>query len=191
MSAAAFAERRGAGFQTRDASVMVVGRQGGGGGASNRLHRHGGCDDYCHHSKRRRAGISLLARLQPRRPSPTFLRWRRRGPLRLQYWAGPFGSITVGLIAGAATLVIGQFIFATIRSPLPRALMTATFALPAAVAGYHLVLGLSAIGMASDPWRHLFAIIGAIVVGATAWARFIAHPFEKPERIAESGLPQS
>jgi len=31
--------------------------------------------------------------------------------------AGPFGTITIGLIAGAATLVIGQFIFATIRSP--------------------------------------------------------------------------
>ena len=105
--------------------------------------------------------------------------------------AGPFGTITIGLIAGAATLVIGQFIFATIRSPLPRALMTAAFALPAAVAGYHLALGLSAIGMASDPWRHVFAVIGAIVVGSTAWARFSAHPFETPERAAGSDLPQS
>ena len=57
--------------------------------------------------------------------------------------AGPFGTITIGLIAGAATLVIGQFIFATIQSPLPRALMTAAFVLPAAVAGHHLVLGLT------------------------------------------------
>jgi hypothetical protein len=105
--------------------------------------------------------------------------------------AGPFGTIAIGLIAGAATLVIGQFIFAIIRSPLPRVLMTATFALPAAVAGYHLVLGLSAIGMASDPWWHVFAIIGAVVVGSTAWARFIAHPFEKPERAAGSGPAQS
>jgi ethanolamine transporter EutH len=87
--------------------------------------------------------------------------------------------------------VIGQFIFATIRSPLPRALMTVAFALPAAVAGYHLVLGLSAIGMASDPWRHVFAVIGAIMVGSTAWARLVAHPFEKPERAAGSGLQQS
>jgi hypothetical protein len=105
--------------------------------------------------------------------------------------AGPIGTIALGLIAGAATLVIGQFIFATIRSPLPRALMTAAFALPAAVAGYHLVLGLSAIGMASDPWRHVFAVIGAIMVGSTAWARLVAHPFEKPERAAGSGLQQS
>jgi uncharacterized protein (DUF736 family) len=80
------------------------------------------------------------------------------------------------VIAGAATLVLGQFIFATVRSPLPRAPMTTAFALPAAVAGYHLALGLSAIGMTSDPWRHVFAVIGAIVVGSTAWARFTAHP---------------
>jgi hypothetical protein len=53
------------GFQSRDTSAIVVGRQGGGGGASNRLYRHGGCDDYCHHAERCRAGISLLARLQP------------------------------------------------------------------------------------------------------------------------------
>jgi hypothetical protein len=105
--------------------------------------------------------------------------------------AGPFGTITIGLIAGAATLVIGQLIFATIRSPLLRALLTGDFALPAAVAGYHLALGLGAIGMASDPWRHVFAAIGAIVVGSTAWARFIAHPFENPERAAGSDLPPS
>jgi hypothetical protein len=105
--------------------------------------------------------------------------------------AGPFGTITTGLIAGAATLVLGQFIFAAIRSPLPKALMTATFALPAAVVGYHLLLGLSAIGMASDPWRHVFAVLGAVVLGSTAWARFAAHPFEKPERAAGSGPPQS
>ena len=41
--------------------------------------------------------------------------------------AGPFGTIAIGLIAGAATLVVGQFVFATVRSPLPRALMTAAF----------------------------------------------------------------
>jgi hypothetical protein len=105
--------------------------------------------------------------------------------------AGPFGTLTVGLITGATTHLIGQFIFATTRSPLPRVLMTIAFALPAAVAGYHLVLGLNAIGMASDPWRHVFAVIGAVMVGSTAWARLVAHPFEKPERAAGSGLPRS
>jgi len=104
--------------------------------------------------------------------------------------AGPFGTITIGLIAGTATFMIGQFIFAAIRSPLLRTLIAALFASPAALAGYHLVLGLSAIGMASDPWRHVFAVTGAIVVGSTAWAGFTAHPFEKPERAAGSGLPQ-
>jgi hypothetical protein len=112
------------------------------------------------------------------------------GLLAYHTGAGPIGTIALGLIAGAATLVIGQFIFATIRLPLLRTLMTALFALPAALAGYHLALGLTAIGMASDTWRYVFAVIGAIVVGSTAWARFIAHPFEKPERAAGSRPPQ-
>ena len=49
----------------------------------------------------------------------------------------------------------------------------ATFAVPAAVAGYHLLLGLSALGMPSDTWRQVFAIVGAAVVGSTAWARLM------------------
>jgi hypothetical protein len=123
----------------------------------------------------------LLACLQLGRPFPFFAAVTT-GLFAYHAGAGPFGTITTGLIAGAATLAIGQFVFAIIRSPLPKALITVAFALPAAVAGYHLMLGLSTIGMASDLWRHVFAVLGAIVVGSTAWARFMAHPSKKPER---------
>jgi hypothetical protein len=170
---------------------MVVGRQGGGGGASN--------DFIVTEDAMTIAIILSVAGLG-------FLCWLAfnlavhafpfftgvtAGLFAYHSGAGPFGTITIGLIAGAATLVIGQFIFSTIRSPLPRALITAAFALPAAVASYHLALGLSAIGMTSDPWRHVFAVLGAIAVGSTAWARFIAHPFENSERGAGADLPQS
>jgi hypothetical protein len=90
--------------------------------------------------------------------------------------AGPIGGAAIAMAAGAATLVAGQFAFAHSRSTILRTMIAVAFALPAAVAGYHLALGLSAMGMPSDTWRHVFAIIGAVVVGSTAWARLVAQP---------------
>ena len=85
--------------------------------------------------------------------------------------SGPLGAIIVAVIAGAATLVIGQIAFATIRSPLVRAAIAFLFAVPAAIAGYHATLGLAHIGVPSQGWREAFAVLGAIIVGGTAWAR--------------------
>jgi len=46
------------------------------------------------------------------------------------------------------------------------------------MAGYHTVLGLSQIGVPSLLWREVFAWIGAIMIGRTAWARMtiLAEP---------------
>jgi hypothetical protein len=105
--------------------------------------------------------------------------------------AGPIGGAAIAMAAGATTLVAGQFAFARSRSTILRTMIAAAFALPAAVAGYHLVLGLSAMGMPSDTWRHVFAIIGAAVVGSTAWARLVAPPSEQSAgHPAEPPLPQ-
>jgi hypothetical protein len=93
--------------------------------------------------------------------------------------AGPIGGAAIAMAAGATTLVAGQFAFARSRSTILKTTIAAAFALPAAVAGYQLVLGLSAMGMPSDTWRHVFAIIGAAVVGSTAWARLIAQPSDQ------------
>ena len=93
--------------------------------------------------------------------------------------AGPIGGASICIVAGATTLFAGQFAFAHSRSTILRTMISAAFALPAAVAGYHLVLGLSTMGMPSDTWRHVFAIIGAAVVGSTAWARLVAQPSEQ------------
>jgi hypothetical protein len=89
--------------------------------------------------------------------------------------AGPIGAITICLITGAATLVIGQFLFAAVHSTILRTMIAAAFALPAAIAAYQLVLGLGALGIPSDTWRHVLAMIGAAVVGSTAWVRLVAH----------------
>ena len=53
----------------------------------------------------------------------------------------------------------------------PRRAIALLFAAPAAVAGYHATLGVAHIGVPSEAWREVFAVVGAVVVGVTAWAR--------------------
>ena len=88
--------------------------------------------------------------------------------------AGVVGAITVGLLAATITLGIGQFIFAAVTSPLLRAIIALLFAAPAVVAGYYATLGLARIGVPSVIWRDVFAVIGAICVGCTAFVRIAA-----------------
>jgi hypothetical protein len=85
--------------------------------------------------------------------------------------AGPVGAILVGLTVGVATATAGQTISAALRSPLIRIPIALLFALPAAVAGYHATLGLARIGVPAEAWREALALVGAIIVGGTAWAR--------------------
>ena len=88
--------------------------------------------------------------------------------------AGVFGALVVGIVAGALTLALGQVAFAVVRPPILRAAIAAAFAVPAAIAGYHAVLGLLQISVPSLMWREVFAWIGAIFIGGTAWARMTA-----------------
>ena len=81
------------------------------------------------------------------------------------------GAIVVGTVAGVLTLGAAQAAFAIARSPFVRATIALLFAVPAAIAGYHATLGLAQIGVPSAAWREAFAIIGAILVGGTAWGR--------------------
>ena len=85
--------------------------------------------------------------------------------------AGPIVAIAVALFAGAVALILGQVAFATIRSPTIRLAIGALYALPAVLAGFHAVKGLSETGGAGETWALVLASIGAIIVGATAWVR--------------------
>lgn len=87
--------------------------------------------------------------------------------------AGVLGAFAVGLVAGVATLVGGQILFGAIRSTVVRLALAFAFAAPAAIAGYHAILGISTIGVPSETWRQVFAVIGAAIVGFTAAARLI------------------
>ena len=85
--------------------------------------------------------------------------------------AGVVGGILVGFFAGADLLALGQVAFAAVRSPLIRAAIALLFGAPATVAGYHATLGVAHIGVPSEAWREVFAVIGPVVAGVTAWVR--------------------
>jgi len=85
--------------------------------------------------------------------------------------AGLIGAVVVGFLAGSALLVLGQMVFATVRTPWMRVLIGLIYAAPAAVAGYQLCCQLAGIGMSGGAWQQIFAAAGAIVVGLTTFAR--------------------
>jgi hypothetical protein len=97
----------------------------------------------------------------------------------LDHGAG-IGCVLVGLVAGVATCIAGRFAL-TSPNAVIRWLVIAIFTLPAAYAGYSMVLELSAMGVPSTIWRHVFAGFGAVAVGVTTFARLTA-PFDERTR---------
>jgi hypothetical protein len=106
--------------------------------------------------------------------------------------SGVVGAFTVGILAGTATLAIGQVAFATVRTPLVRAAIGLLYAVPAGIAGYHATLGIAHVGIPSEGWRVAFAVLGAILIGGTAWARmtlFVPPPPGESGAKIPSSLP--
>jgi hypothetical protein len=96
------------------------------------------------------------------------------GMMALHGGAGVIGALLIGTAVGVQTLVIGQVTVAMTKSFALRIAIPAAFAVPATVAGYHVVLGLSEIAMSSPTCRELFGCLGAVCVGVAAWMRLIA-----------------
>jgi hypothetical protein len=88
-----------------------------------------------------------------------------------QAGAGPLGAIVVGFAVGGSALMLGQYAFSITRLLIVRLLIRLLFALPAARAGYDVTLVLAYFGVPPGWWRESFAMLGAIAVGCTAWAR--------------------
>ena len=112
------------------------------------------------------------------------------GIYSFQVGAGPFGAIVVGFVAGSTTLVAGQFAFSVARSPIVRLVVGLLFALPATRAGYDVTLAFAHIGVPSEWWREAFAVVGAITVGGTAWARMSIVRNPAPRRGVAPVPPQ-
>ncbi|WFU74211.1 hypothetical protein [Bradyrhizobium sp. CB2312] len=104
------------------------------------------------------------------------------GMATLQSGAGLVGALLIATAGGALTLVLGQVAFAVTRSLALRIAIATAFAVPAAVAGYHVAFAVSHIGVPSLAWREVFACIGALCIGITSWTRLMVlaetRPFE-------------
>jgi hypothetical protein len=105
-----------------------------------------------------------------------------------QAGAGVPGAILLGLAAGAIVLAVGKTALSLARSPFLRTAIALIFAIPAAATGYFTTSGLFGLTGATGGWRVVFAIIGAIVVGATAWQRLATMP---PPDVGDRRRPAS
>ena len=85
--------------------------------------------------------------------------------------AGVLGTPLVAIAAGGMTLAVAQIAFAMTQSLILRAVIAAVFALPATLAGYHLALAMAHFGVPSPVWQQVFACLGAVFIGGTAWTR--------------------
>jgi hypothetical protein len=68
------------------------------------------------------------------------------------------------------------FLFETLRPPILRLAVALIFAIPAAIAGYALIHGITRKSVPSEIWRQIFCIIGGLVVGNSALMRLAAPP---------------
>jgi hypothetical protein len=101
--------------------------------------------------------------------------------------SGVIGALVVGILAGGATLLIGQIAFAAVRTPRARAAIALLYAAPASIAGYHATLGIAQIGVPAEGWREALAVVGAVLVGGTAFARMSSFvPPAVGRRVPES-----
>ncbi|MDB5577733.1 MAG: hypothetical protein JWR80_2909 [Bradyrhizobium sp.] len=78
-------------------------------------------------------------------------------------------AIASGALCALLIVLGGKALAAPSNAPALRAGVLLFFAAPASFAAYHAVLGLTAIVMASDASRTIWAMVAALIVGAAAW----------------------
>jgi hypothetical protein len=94
--------------------------------------------------------------------------------------AGILGAPLAGIAAGGVTLALARMVFATTRSVIIRVIVAALFAVPATLAGYQVAFAISEVGVPSLAWREVFACLGAVFVGGTAWTRLAVCTETRP-----------
>jgi hypothetical protein len=100
--------------------------------------------------------------------------------------AGLLGTPIAAVAAGGMTLALAQIAFAMTQSLVLRAVIAALFTLPAILAGYHVVLAMAQFGVPSLAWQEIFACLGAVLIGGTAWPRLTI--FTEPGPLEPGGV---
>jgi len=99
-----------------------------------------------------------------------------------QTGSGLVGAGLVGLVAAGVAFGILALLFDTLRQPTLRLIVALIFAVPAAVAGYALVYGVTKEAVPSEVWRQIFCIVGGGFVGVSALMRLAAPLDTRPTR---------
>lgn len=86
-----------------------------------------------------------------------------------QSGAGVLGTVGVGLIGALAVFAAGQLSFLLVRSALIRFVVACAFAVPSAVAGYHLASMLSRFSGAEGSWQPIFASVASLIIAHAAF----------------------
>ncbi|BCH29831.1 hypothetical protein MesoLjLc_17610 [Mesorhizobium sp. L-8-10] len=94
--------------------------------------------------------------------------------------AGIPGAVIVGAIAAAMTFGLFQLLLLLARPAWIKLIIILAFVAPAAVAGYHATFGILKLTTPSDTWQIIFATVGAIAVGITAFMRLIMMATPEP-----------
>ena len=95
---------------------------------------------------------------------------------------GAIASIAAALLARALALGVGEVMIAPPKAPILRYGFALLYAVPAAVAGYSLLLGLGSLGGSTSIFSQIACAAGALVVAAVAVARMTA--FARPSVVA-------
>ena len=100
--------------------------------------------------------------------------------------SGPLAAVVLAVMVGAVSFMAGRSAYRQLSSPIARGALTALFVGPAALAGYHAAHGLMAIGAPAEGWRVTMGLLGAAVVGWTAFLRLSARPDWRRVGLAQS-----
>lgn len=88
--------------------------------------------------------------------------------------SGLIGAGLVGLVTGAAVYGLLAILLMTMRPPILRLAVALIFAVPAVVAGYALIHGMTHEAVPSEIWRTIFCLIGGGITGLSALVRLAA-----------------
>jgi hypothetical protein len=91
----------------------------------------------------------------------------------LHLGGGYLGAIILGIVAGSASFGLFQWVLASRRSHWGRWLVIAAFVVPAVIAGYGAGYDISGLAIDSNAWQHIYAVLGALMVGASAFTRLL------------------
>lgn len=92
-----------------------------------------------------------------------------------QTGSGFIGAGFVGLIAAGVAFGVLALLFDALRSPILRLIVALIFAVPATVAGYALIHGVTEESVPSEIWRQIFCIIGGGFVGVSSLVRLVGE----------------